>query len=141
LRTILDTLAMLQPERAEGDHAAAASAVLAAQKQRALIVWLTDLSETAAIPDIIESAARLSPQHVVLFTLMAQPEITSLGAAAPATEAEMYRVLAAQETLERRDVLLRGLAQRGVLLVDIAPDAPAAALIDQYLRVKDRNLV
>ena len=37
LRTILDTLAMLQPERAEADHAAAASAVLAAQKQRALI--------------------------------------------------------------------------------------------------------
>jgi uncharacterized protein (DUF58 family) len=67
--------------------------------------------------------------------------MTTLGAAEPATEEEMYRVLAAQETLERRDVLLRGLRQRGVLLVDIAPDAPAAALIDQYLRVKDRNLV
>ena len=141
LRGILDTLATLQPERAEADHAAAASAVLAAQKQRALIVWLTDLSETAAIPDIVESAARLSPQHVVLFTLMRQPEMTSLASAAPLTEEEMYRVLAAQETLERRDVLLRGLRQRGVLLVEIAPDAPAAALIDQYLTVKDRNLV
>jgi hypothetical protein len=53
----------------------------------------------------------------------------------------MYQVLAAQETLERRDVLLRGLRQRGVLLVDIDPSAPAAAVIDQYLRVKDRNLV
>ena len=141
LRTILDTLATLEPERAEGDHAAAASAVLAAQKQRALIVWLTDLSETAAVPDIVESAARLSPQHVVLFALMKQPEMAAVGAAQPRTEEEMYRVLAAQETLERRDVLLRGLRQRGVLLVDIAPDAPAAALIDQYLSVKDRNLV
>lgn len=141
LRAILDALATLQPERAEADHAAAVAAVLAAQKQRALIVWLTDLSETSAVPDIIESAARLSPQHVVLFALMRQPEITALGNAQPSSEEEMYRVLAAQETLERRDVLLRGLRQRGVLLVDIAPDAPAAALIDQYLRVKDRNLV
>src|SRR5688572_7977170 len=141
LRAILDTLATLKPERAEADHAAAAATVLAAQKQRALVVWLTDLSETAAVPDIIESAARLSPQHVVLFALMRQPELTALGAAPPSNEDDMYRVLAAQETLERRDVLLRGLKQRGVLLVDIAPDAPAAALIDQYLSVKDRNLV
>jgi uncharacterized protein (DUF58 family) len=141
LRAVLDTLATLQPERAEADHAAAAAAVLAAQKQRALVVWLTDLSETAAVPDIIESAARLSPQHVVLFALMRQPEMTALGAAEPTSEAEMYRILAAQETLERRDVLLRGLRQRGVLLVDIDPSAPAAAVIDQYLSVKDRNLV
>ena len=141
LRGILDALATLQPERAEADHAAAAAAVLSAQKQRALIVWLTDLSETAAVPDIVESAARLSPQHVVLFALMRQPEITALGAAEPATEEQMYQVLAAQETLERRDVLLRGLRQRGVLLVDIDPNAPAVAVIDQYLRVKDRNLV
>ena len=141
LRAVLDTLATLKPERAEGDHATAAASVLAAQKQRALIVWLTDLSETSAIPDIMESAARLSPQHVVLFALMRQPEMTALGAAQPATEDEMYRILAAQETLERRDVLLRGLRQRGVLVVDIDPAAPAAAVIDQYLRVKDRNLV
>ena len=141
LRAVLDTLATLQPERAEADHAAAAAVILAAQKQRALVVWLTDLSETSAVPDIIESAARLSPQHVVLFALMRQPEMTALGSAEPTTEDEMYRILAAQETLERRDVLLRGLRQRGVLLVDIDPSAPAAAVIDQYLSVKDRNLV
>jgi uncharacterized protein (DUF58 family) len=141
LRAILDALAMVPAERAEADHAAAASALLLAQKQRALIVWLTDLSETAAVPDIIESAARLSPQHVVLFALMRQTEMHALGATAPETETEMYRVLAAQETLERRDVLLRGLRQRGVLVLDLDPGAPAAALIDQYLSVKDRNLV
>src|SRR5688572_22747342 len=52
LRAILDTLATLKPERAEADHAAAAATVLAAQKQRALVVWLTDLSETAASCDL-----------------------------------------------------------------------------------------
>ena len=141
LRAILEALATLPPERAEADHASAAAAVMAAQKQRALVVWLTDLSETAATPDVVEGAARLSPQHVVLFSLIRQPELTALGAAPPRTEEEMYRVFAAQETLDRRDMLLRGLRQRGVLVLDLAPDAPAAALIDRYLTVKDRNLV
>ena len=140
-RGILDALATLPSERAEADHAGAAAAVLSAQKQRALIVWLTDLSETAGVPDVIESAARLSPQHVVIFALIRQPELIALAAEQPSTEEDMYRVLAAQETLERRDVLLRGLRRRGALVLDMPPEAPAAALIDQYLTVKERSLV
>ena len=144
LRTILEALATVQADRAEGDHAAAAGAVATAQKQRALIVWLTDLSETAAIPDVIESAARLSPRHVVVFAVTQQPELVALDASVPNTADEMYRSLAAQETLERREVLLGTLRQRGVLVLDLQTaraQGLSAALIDQYLTVKERNLV
>jgi uncharacterized protein (DUF58 family) len=141
LRAVLDALATVPAERAEADHAGAAAAIMAVQKQRALIVWLTDLSETAGIPDVVENAARLSPHHIVVFALMRHSELTAVGAAPPETEDEMYRGLAAQETLDRREVLLHGLQRQGVLVVDLAQDTPAAALIDQYLRVKDRNLV
>jgi uncharacterized protein (DUF58 family) len=144
LRAILEALATVQADRAEGDHAAAATAVALAQKQRALIAWLTDLSETAAIPDVIESAARLSPRHVVVFAVTQQPELVALDAARPETEDEMYRTLAAQETLERRDVLLGTLRQRGVLVLDLQTTRAqqlSATLIDQYLTVKERNLI
>jgi hypothetical protein len=43
--------------------------------------------------------------------------------------------------LDRRETLLRGLRQRGVLVLEMASDAPAALLIDHYLSVKDRNLI
>jgi uncharacterized protein (DUF58 family) len=144
LRSILEALATIQADRAEADHAAAAGAVAVAQKQRALVVWLTDLSETAAIPDVIESAARLSPRHVVVFAVTQQPELLAADAASPSTEDDMYRMLAAQETLERREVLLGTLRQRGVLVLDLQTSRSqqlSAALIDQYLTVKERNLV
>jgi uncharacterized protein (DUF58 family) len=141
LRAIVDALATVRAERSEADHTAAAAAVLSAQRQRALIVWLTDLAETAGVPDVVESAAALSPQHVVLFAVMRQPELTAAGQAVPATENELFRMLAVQEMLDRRDVLLGQLRQRAVLALEMDPDAPTALLIDQYLNVKERNLI
>lgn len=141
LRTIVESLAAVRAEPVEADHADAASVVMTSQKQRALIVWLTDLSETAGVPDVIESASKLSRRHVVLFTVMRLPEMAAVAAAVPAASAGMYRVLAAQETLDRRERLLAGLRERGALALELAPDDMTAALVSRYLDVKERNMV
>ncbi|MBA2301692.1 MAG: DUF58 domain-containing protein [Acidobacteria bacterium] len=141
LRAIVDALATVIAERAEADHARAAAAVMAVQKQRALVVWLTEVAETAGVPDVIESAAKLTPQHLVLFGVTRPTELTAVAEAVPGTEDEMYRMLAVHETLDRRSALLKGLRQRGVLVVEMEPQTPAARLIDQYLSVKERNLI
>jgi uncharacterized protein (DUF58 family) len=141
LRAIVDALATVPAERAEADHAGAAAAVLAMQKQRALIVWLTEVAETAGVPDVVDSAGRLSPQHVVLFGVARPIEMMAIAEAAPATEEEMYRMLAVQEMVERREVLLEGLRQRGALVLEMDPGEATAQLIDQYLGVKERNLI
>lgn len=141
LRTMVDALATLGAERAEADHAGAAAALMSAQKQRALVVWLTDVSETAGIPDVIENAMHLTRQHVVVFAVTRPMELVGVAAAAPRDDDEMYRMLAVHEILDRREVLLRGLRQRGVLVLEMDPAAPTAMLIDQYLAVKERNLV
>lgn len=141
LRAIVDALAIAPAEPAEAAHDAAAAAVMACQKQRALIVWLTDVAETAGVPDVIEGAARLAAGHVVIFGVTRPVEIAAAAAEAPSSEDGMYRMLASQEMLNRRDVLLRGVRQRGVLVVEMDPGAPAAPLIDQYLTVKERNLI
>jgi uncharacterized protein (DUF58 family) len=141
LRLIVDALATVPAERAEADHATAAAAVMAVQKQRALIVWLTDVAETAGVPDVIESAGRLSPPHLLLFGVVRPGEMIDVARAAPANEEEMYRMLAVQEMLDRREVLLKGLRQRGVHVLEMDPHGPTALLIDKYLSVKQRNLV
>lgn len=141
LRTIVDALATLRAERAEADHAAAAAALMTAQKRRALVVWLTDVAETAGIPDVIESAARLAPEHVVVFGVTRPVELTPIEGAPPVNEDEMYRMLAVLEMLDRREVLLKGLRRRGVHVLEMDPGAPTAMLIDQYLSVKERNLI
>jgi uncharacterized protein (DUF58 family) len=141
LRTMVDALATLRADRAEADHAAAASVLMAAQKQRALVVWLTDVAETAGVPDVIDNATHLIGQHVVVFAVNRPVELIRVAAAVPADKEELYRLLAVQEILDRREVLLRGLRQRGVLVLEMDPAAPTAMLIDQYLTVKERNLV
>lgn len=141
LRAIVDALALARTEPAEADHVTAAAHVLTLQKRRALVVWLTELAETAGIPDVIESASRLTSRHVVLFGVMQQPDMHALAAAVPAGASGMFRGLAAQETLERRDVLLGNLRQRGALAVELGPLEMSTALVTEYLSVKDRNLV
>ena len=141
LRAIVDALAIVPAERSEADHAAAAAALLAVQKQRALIVWLTDVAETAGVPDVIESASHLSSQHLVLFGVTKPSELNDLAHAIPSSEDDMYRMLAVQEMLDRREVLLRGLRQRGVHVLELEPLGPTALLIDRYLSLKERNLI
>jgi uncharacterized protein (DUF58 family) len=141
LRTLVDALATVRADGVEADHAAAAAAVLAAQKRRALVVWLTEVAETAGIPDVIEHALRMGPAHVVLFAVLRQPDIGALAVAAPRSPSEMYRVMSAQETLERREVLLHGLRQRGALVLEVSPEELSGGLVDRYLEVKERGLL
>jgi uncharacterized protein (DUF58 family) len=141
LRELVDALAVVRADGVEADHGGAAAAVLAAQKRRALIVWLTDVAETAGVPDVIENALRMAPAHVVLFAVMRQPEVLAVSEAVPASPSDLYRLMAAQETLDRRETLLHGLRQRGALVLDVAPSELSAGLVDRYLEVKERGLL
>ncbi len=141
LRVIVEALAAVRAETVEADHTAAASTVMSIQKRRALIVWLTDVAETAGLPEVIESSQRMTPRHVVLLALTRQPELNALAANRPASQTEMYRVMAAQQVIERREELLHGLRQRGVLTLELPPGELSGALVDRYLNIKARNLL
>jgi uncharacterized protein (DUF58 family) len=114
---------------------------MAAQKRRALIVWMTDVAESAGLPEVIESASRMVPQHVLLFAVPRATELTATAARVPADARDMYRVMAAQELVERRAVLLGHLRQRGALAVEVPSAELAPAVVDRYLGVKERNLL
>lgn len=141
LRQLAESLAQVRSEPFEGDHALAAEELLRVQKRRGLVVWLTDLAETSAMPEVIEGALRLAPRHLVLFVVLAQPDLERLASATPATQAEMYRSAAAQQMVHRRDLLLRGLRQQGVLTVQVEPGRLSTAVINHYLEIKERSLL
>jgi uncharacterized protein (DUF58 family) len=138
---MLDALALTRGEVAEAAHAAAAATILATQKRRSLVVWLTDIAETAALPEVIESAAHLTARHALVFAVPRQEELTALAAAVPETERDLFRGLAAQEVVERRAVLLGHLRQRGAAVIEVASPALTGAVVDSYLSVKERNLI
>ncbi|HEY6465383.1 MAG TPA: DUF58 domain-containing protein [Candidatus Acidoferrales bacterium] len=139
--SLIESLAQVRAEEFEADHVRAAESLLHLQKRRSLIVWFTDLAETAATPDVIEAALRLAHRHLVLMTVIAQPELRGYLKSRPENEPEMYHYTAAAEIVHRRDVLLRTLRQHGALTLEIEPAKVSSAVVNQYLLVKDRAML
>jgi uncharacterized protein (DUF58 family) len=141
VRALLEALAQVRGEELEADHQRAAEALLTFQKRRSLVVWLTDISETATTPEVIESASRLAHRHLVLFTVIGQPELRELLKERPANARQMFHHVAAQEIVQRRDVLLRTLRQQGALTLEVEPARLSSAVVNQYLGAKERSLI
>jgi uncharacterized protein (DUF58 family) len=139
LRQFIEQLAMVREEVSEADHLHMAGRLLTDQKRRSLIVWLTDLAETAMTPEVIEAASMMMPKHLVLFVVIGQPDLAELAAKTPQSEPEMYEVAAAQEMVYRREMLLARLRERGALALEVNSGAISPALVNSYLHIKQRN--
>jgi uncharacterized protein (DUF58 family) len=139
LRQFIEQLAMVREEVSEADHLHMAGRLLTDQKRRSLIVWLTDLAETAMTPEVIEAASMMMPKHLVLFVVIGQPDLAELAAKTPQSETEMYQVAAAQEMVYRREMLLARLRERGALALEVNSGAISPALVNSYLHIKERN--
>jgi uncharacterized protein (DUF58 family) len=139
LRQLIEQLALVHEEGSEADHLQMAGRLLTNQKRRSLIVWLTDLAETAMTPEVIEAASMMMPRHLVLFVVIGQPDLGELAARTPGSESEMYQVAAAQEMVHRRELLLARLRERGALAMEVSSGAVSPVLVNAYLQIKERN--
>lgn len=141
MRHLVEQLAVVRTEAPEADHIRAAATLLSLQKQRGLIIWITDLAETAMTPEVIDATGQLLSRHLVIFIVIAQPEVKRQAAVAPENPQQMYETVAAQEMVFRRELLLGRLREHGALCLEVAPHQLSAAVLNQYLSVKERNLV
>ena len=141
LRALVESLAQVQTEPYEANHMRAAETLLTTQSRRCLIVWLTDLAETPAMPEVIESAMQMTSRHLVLFGVIKQPELAELAGRSPETAREMYHHVAAQEMLDRRELLLRRLQQQGALAMEFDPRHFTPMLVNRYLEIKEQSLL
>ena len=141
IRALLDGLALLRAEELEADHRRATETLSVLQKRRSLIVWMTDLAETATTPEVIESATHMAKRHLVLFTVIGQPELRTMVKERPTDTRQMFRQTAAMEIVQRRDLLLRTLRQHGALTLEVEPSKLSTAVVNQYLMAKDRSLL
>ncbi len=141
MRLIVEALAQARAESSEADHLRATATLNRWQPRRALILWITDLAETAMRPEVIDGAMQLLHRHVLLFVAMAQPDVVEIASARPKNVAEMYRAAAAQELATRRELLLARLREQGALTLDLDPAHLTSAVLNQYLKVKERAMV
>jgi uncharacterized protein (DUF58 family) len=141
LRQLIESLALVHAESGEADHLRATAMLNRLQPRRALILWITDLAETAMRPEVIDGAVQLLRRHVLLFVAMAQPEVESIAQNRPGSVDQMFRAAAAQEMAGRRELLLARLHEHGALTLDLNPEALTSSVLNQYLTVKERAMV
>lgn len=141
LRQLIESLAQVHAEPAEADHLRATAALNRLQPRRSLILWITDLAETAMRPEVIDGAMQLLRRHVLLFVAMAQPEVDLIAQARPRNVEQMFRAAAAQEMAGRRELLLARLHEHGALTLDLNPEALTSSVLNNYLTIKERAMV
>jgi uncharacterized protein (DUF58 family) len=141
MRQLIESLALARAEAGEADHLRATAVLNRLQPRRSLILWITDLAETAMRPEVIDGALQLLRRHVLLFVAMAQPEVEQIAQARPNNIEHMFRAAAAQEMAGRRELLLARLHEQGALTLDLNPEALTSSVLNQYLNVKERATV
>jgi uncharacterized protein (DUF58 family) len=141
LRQLIEALSQVRAEASEADHLRATATLNRLQPRRSLILWVTDLAETAMRPEVIDGAVQLLRRHVLLFVAMAQPEVEQIAQARPQSVDQLFRSAAAQEMADRRELLLARLHEQGALTLDLNPEALTSAVLNQYLKVKERAMV
>ena len=141
MRQFIESLAQVHAESGEADHLRATATLNRLQPRRALILWVTDLAETAMRPEVIDGAVQLLRRHVLLFVAMAQPEVESIAQARPKNIEQMFRAAAAQEMAGRRELLLARLHEHGALTLDLNPEELTSSVLNQYLTIKERAMV
>jgi uncharacterized protein (DUF58 family) len=141
MRQFLESLAQLQSEPSEADHLRATAILGRLQPRRGLILWVTDLAESAMRPEVIDGAAQLLHRHVVLFVAMAQPEVAAIARAIPQNVEQMFLSAAAQEMASRRELLLARLRDQGAITLDTLPSQMTASVLNHYLSIKERAVL
>ena len=141
VRLLIDLLSQTRTEGAEADHLQAVARLKTAQRRRGLIVWITELVDSAGRPELVVAAAELVRRHLVVLVLLKHPEMEELAAREPKTREEMFHAAAAQEMLERRREMIAQLERQGVLIVETTAAEVGVNAVSKYLEVKAEGLL
>jgi uncharacterized protein (DUF58 family) len=141
LRLLVDLLSQAKSEAAEADHLHAVARLKNLQRRRGLIVWITEMADSAGRPELVTAAAELVRKHLVMLVLLKHPELDIIAERKPTTQEEMFRAAAAQEMLERRRETMAQLRRQGVLIVETTAAEVGVNAISKYLEVKAQGLL
>lgn len=139
LHALRTALIPVQPTLVEPDYAAAFRALAQRQRKRALIVLLTDVIDARASRALLAHLTKSASRHLALVVALRNDAL--LQAARPTADntSALYASAAAEELISERLTALQRMRDAGVVVVDVAPDAMAAAVVNQYLELKSRG--
>ncbi|MEZ4538179.1 MAG: DUF58 domain-containing protein [Cyanobacteriota/Melainabacteria group bacterium] len=146
MKKLLESTFDVEPRMVEPDYVGMLSYFAAAQKGRALIVVLTDLTDPIGSHYLLSGLASLSGKHLPFCVTLKDRQITQVANLRHGEEAKkeeivnsIYRRAVATDLLSQRELALSVLQRRGCLILDAPPQELSDKLVDAYLDVKTRG--
>jgi uncharacterized protein (DUF58 family) len=141
LDAALEALHGVEPEMIEPSYARAFEFVSANTKRRSLVVLLTDLVDEEGSKELLTSLNILRPRHLPLVVTIADRDLKAVVRQSPSTIRDVFTQSVAEEIIHHREAALRMVESQGGLALDVTAAALAPALLQTYLRVKERGLL
>jgi uncharacterized protein (DUF58 family) len=130
----------LKPSEATPDMPEIVRHLRAQFRRRALLFFLSDLSDPVLAEDFARHAGVLARQHLLLVGQLRAPEIAPLFAGGEvASHDDIYRRLAGHARWAELGALARKMRPLGVTTLLLDDETMAAQLIEHYLQVKRRQ--
>jgi uncharacterized protein (DUF58 family) len=137
----LESLYAVEPEMIEPSYPQAFQFIAANSKRRSLVILLTDLVDEEGSRELLTSLNILRPRHLPLVVTIADRDLKAVVQAEPESVHDLFTQSVAEEIMHHRETALRMVESVGGLALDVTAAALAPALLETYLRVKERGLL
>jgi uncharacterized protein (DUF58 family) len=141
IESALEALYAVEPEMIEPSYSHAFEFISANSKRRSLVVLLTDLVDEEGSKELLTSLHLLRPRHLPLVVTIADRDLKAVVRETPSSVRELFTQSVAEEIIHHREAALRLVESLGGLALDVTAAALAPALLETYLRVKERGLL
>ncbi len=141
IEAALEALYAVEPEMIEPSYSHAFEFIAANSKRRALVVLLTDLVDEEGSKELLNSLHILRPRHLPLVVTIADRDLKAVVRQTPSSVRDVFTQSVAEEIIHHREAALRLVESLGGLALDVTAAALAPALLETYLRVKERGLL
>ncbi len=141
VEAVLEATYAVEPELIEPSYTRAFEFVAANCKRRALVVILTDLVDEEGSRELLHSLRQLRPRHLPLVVTIGDRDLRSVVNQTPRDLTDVFTQSVAEEIMLRREAALRMVEAQGGLALDVTTTALVPALLETYIRVKERGLL
>ncbi|MEM7438874.1 MAG: DUF58 domain-containing protein [Pseudomonadota bacterium] len=125
----------------ETNHTLALTELNARTPKRSLIIIFTDFVDTVSAELMVENISNLAKRHLIIFVAIRDPDMEARLEEAPQTMSEVSTLVAVNQSVSERRLVLERLTRLGVTVIDAAPTQVTGRLISAYLEIKERELI
>ncbi len=141
LSRIAEELYDVEPAFEESDYDRAFAYVRAHVRKRSLVIFFTDMVDPAAQSSVLAQIGTLCRQHLVVCAFMNDAAIDRAMSSEQRSPSDAYAAAVALELRDERRTAAATLSRLGVQVIDVPAGDLTTALIDRYLRIKQRALL